>query len=119
MWSAGSPRVEGDEEEDDIDDLDNEFDYGNFVGLGPHEAAEAMLSARLNTGRGHHSNASGIPSFSERETSPLSPDIPLLTYGEEVNQFESSLLYASPCVSTYLCSCACVWKYVIWWTYCN
>uniref|UniRef100_A0A2N9HJC7 Cellulose synthase n=1 Tax=Fagus sylvatica TaxID=28930 RepID=A0A2N9HJC7_FAGSY len=85
----GSPRVEGDEEEDDIDDLDNEFDYGNFDGLGPHEAAEAMLSARLNTGRGHHSNASGIPSFSERETSPLSPDIPLLTYGEEGSEISS------------------------------
>lgn len=85
----GSPRVEGDEEEDDIDDLDNEFDYGNLDGLGPQEAAEAMHSARLNTGRGYHSNASGIPTFSERETSPLSPDIPLLTYGEEDYEISS------------------------------
>lgn len=85
----GSPRVEGDEEEDDIDDLDNEFDYGNLDGLGPQEAAEAMHSARLNAGRGYHSNASGIPTFSERETSPLSPDIPLLTYGEEDYEISS------------------------------
>ncbi|KAG6717212.1 hypothetical protein I3842_04G086900 [Carya illinoinensis] len=79
----GSPRVEGDEEEDDIDDLDNEFDYGNFNGLGSQEVAEAMLSARLNTGLGYHSGASGIPSLSECETSALSSEMPLLTYGNE------------------------------------
>ncbi|KAG6657391.1 cellulose synthase A catalytic subunit 2 [UDP-forming]-like isoform X1 [Carya illinoinensis] len=79
----GSPRVEGDEEEDDIDDLDNEFDYGNFNGLGSQEVAEAMLSARLNTGHGYHSGASGIPSLSECETSALSSEMPLLTYGNE------------------------------------
>ncbi|KAG2711663.1 hypothetical protein I3760_04G087300 [Carya illinoinensis] len=79
----GSPRVEGDEEEDDIDDLDNEFDYGNFNSLGSQEVAEAMLSARLNTGHGYHSGASGIPSLSECETSALSSEMPLLTYGNE------------------------------------
>ncbi|XP_041007471.1 cellulose synthase A catalytic subunit 6 [UDP-forming]-like isoform X1 [Juglans microcarpa x Juglans regia] len=78
----GSPRVEGDEEEDDIDDLDNEFDYGNLNGLGSQEVAEAMLSARL-TGHGYHSGASGIPPLSECETSALSSEMPLLTYGNE------------------------------------
>ncbi|KAF5458015.1 hypothetical protein F2P56_022081 [Juglans regia] len=78
----GSPRVEGDEEEDDIDDLDNEFDYGNLNGLGSREVAEAMLSERL-TGHGYHSGASGIPPLSECETSALSSEMPLLTYGNE------------------------------------
>ncbi|OMO55908.1 Cellulose synthase [Corchorus capsularis] len=71
----GSPRVEGDEEEDDIDDLDNEFDYD---ALDPQQVAEAMLTARLNTGRG-----SGMPTHSELDSSPPSSQIPLLTYGEE------------------------------------
>lgn len=81
---AGSPRVEGDEDEDDIDDLDNEFDYGNLDSLGPHYAAEAAFASRLNAGRGSHPNASQIPGQSEHEPSPLGSEIPLLTYGEEV-----------------------------------
>lgn len=84
MITAGSPRVDGDEEEDDIDDLEHEFDYGNFDGLGPEQVAEAMLSSRLNTGHASHSNVSGIPTHSELDSSPLSSKIPLLTYGEEV-----------------------------------
>ncbi|KAF5480690.1 hypothetical protein F2P56_001421 [Juglans regia] len=85
----GSARVEGDDEEDGIDDLDNEFDYGNLNGLGSQEVSEAMLSARLNTGRGYHSNASRIPTHAEHETSPLSSDIPLLTYGEEDSEISA------------------------------
>lgn len=27
LYLSGSPRVEGDDEEDDVDDLDNEFSY--------------------------------------------------------------------------------------------
>ena len=82
-YTAGSPRVEGDEEEDDIDDLEHEFDYGNFDGLSPEQVAEAMLSSRMNTGR----DISGIPTHGELDSSPLSSKIPLLTYGEEVIQF--------------------------------
>ncbi|KAH7520772.1 cellulose synthase A catalytic subunit 2 [UDP-forming] [Ziziphus jujuba] len=85
----GSPRVEGDEEEDDIDDLDNEFDYGDFDALGPHQVAEAVLSSRLNTGRGSHFNSSGIPTQSERQSAPLGSEIPLLTYGEEDSEISS------------------------------
>lgn len=83
-WIAGSPRVEGDEDEDDIDDLDNEFDYGDPDALGPHPMSESMLSGRMQTGRGSNSNASGIPANMEHESS-LNSEIPLLTYGEEVN----------------------------------
>ncbi|XP_030461905.1 cellulose synthase A catalytic subunit 2 [UDP-forming]-like [Syzygium oleosum] len=74
----GSPRVEGDEEEDDTDDLDNEFDYDPSDS---QQVAEKMFSSRLNYGRGAHPNASGMPT--EVESSPLSSQIPLLTYGQE------------------------------------
>ncbi|KAF7840058.1 cellulose synthase A catalytic subunit 6 [UDP-forming]-like isoform X1 [Senna tora] len=69
----GSPRVEGDEDEDDIDDLDNEFDYANPEGLGP-QVSETVLSGR---------NGSGIPPNVEHQSSHLNSEIPLLTYGEE------------------------------------
>ncbi|XP_006364140.1 cellulose synthase A catalytic subunit 2 [UDP-forming] [Solanum tuberosum] len=70
----GSPRVEGDDEEDEFDDLDNEFD--------PHQTAEAALSARLNVGRGNP-NASGYATQSEMDPAALGTEIPLLTYGQE------------------------------------
>ncbi|XP_019174455.1 PREDICTED: cellulose synthase A catalytic subunit 2 [UDP-forming]-like [Ipomoea nil] len=73
----GSPRVEGDEEEDDFDDLDHEFDYNSSVRRDPHHVAEAALAARLNVGYGV--NGSGIMTPSEADPS----EIPLLTYGEE------------------------------------
>ncbi|XP_010526630.1 PREDICTED: cellulose synthase A catalytic subunit 2 [UDP-forming] [Tarenaya hassleriana] len=64
----GSPRVEGDEEEDGIDDLEHEFD-----GMDPEYVAEAMH----NTGR--VPNASG----SDMDSAPPGSQIPLLTYCEE------------------------------------
>ncbi|XP_028765969.1 cellulose synthase A catalytic subunit 6 [UDP-forming] [Neltuma alba] len=70
----GSPRVEGDEDEDDIDDLDNEFDYGDPDALGPHPMSESTLS--------------GIPGNLEHESS-LNSEIPLLTYGEEDSEISS------------------------------
>ncbi|CAN1309850.1 Cellulose synthase A catalytic subunit 6 [UDP-forming] [Linum perenne] len=78
----GSPRVEGDEEEDDIDDLEHEFDYGNLEGLSPEQVAELMLGARLNTGRGSQVNGFGTP-MSDLDSSPPGSKVPLLTYGEE------------------------------------
>ncbi|CAN4118139.1 unnamed protein product [Withania somnifera] len=70
----GSPRVEGDDEEDEFDDLDNEFD--------PNQTAEAAFSARLNVGRGNP-NASGFPTPSEMDSAALGTEIPLLTYVQE------------------------------------
>ncbi|XP_047320101.1 cellulose synthase A catalytic subunit 2 [UDP-forming]-like [Impatiens glandulifera] len=66
----GSPRVEGDEEEDEFDDLENEFEDSRHV-------SEAVFSARLHTGRGPNSYAT------EADAASLNPGIPLLTYGEE------------------------------------
>nr|DAD22519.1 TPA_asm: hypothetical protein HUJ06_023982 [Nelumbo nucifera] len=75
----GSPRVDGDEEEDGIDDLENEFD---FRSRDTQHTAEAILSSRLNVGRGPNANASGVTMPSDHSSS-LNPEIPLLTYGQE------------------------------------
>ncbi|XP_027354437.1 cellulose synthase A catalytic subunit 6 [UDP-forming]-like isoform X4 [Abrus precatorius] len=80
----GSPRVEGDEDEDGIDDLDNEFDYGYPDALGLQSTSDSMLS-----GRGYNSNISGIPTNLEHGMSPLNSEIPLLTYGEEDPEISS------------------------------
>ncbi|XP_047341033.1 cellulose synthase A catalytic subunit 2 [UDP-forming]-like [Impatiens glandulifera] len=66
----GSPRVEGDEEEDECDDLDNEFDVESHYQYNITEAA--MFSSRFNS---THS--------AEIDSSLLKPNIPLLTNGEE------------------------------------
>ncbi|KAK0576072.1 hypothetical protein LWI29_011476 [Acer saccharum] len=68
----GCPRVEGDEEEDDTDDLENEFDINDDL--------EAMLSSRLNIGRGSQAH---ITTPSEMDSASVVPEIPLLTYGQE------------------------------------
>ncbi|KAJ6730634.1 X-BOX TRANSCRIPTION FACTOR-RELATED [Salix viminalis] len=79
----GSPRVDGDEEEEGTDDLENEFDIGVHDRRDPHHVAEALLSARLNTGRGSQAHVSGSATPSEFDSASVAPEIPLLTYGEE------------------------------------
>ncbi|KAK4352514.1 hypothetical protein RND71_028032 [Anisodus tanguticus] len=70
----GSPRVDGDDEEDEFDDLDHEFNYdGN-----PRHISEAALSARRR-----NYNASGLTTPSEVDPNALNSEIPLLTYGQE------------------------------------
>ncbi|XP_062024928.1 cellulose synthase A catalytic subunit 2 [UDP-forming]-like [Rosa rugosa] len=79
----GSPRVEGDEEEDDIDDLENEFDIASNDRRDPHQIAAAVLAARLNIGRGSQVHGSGISTPAEFDTASMASEIPLLTYGQE------------------------------------
>lgn len=69
----GSPRVEGDEEEDEFDDLDHEFDY-------PEHMTEAALAARFNGGLGVNGHGN---TPSEVDPSAVDSKVPLLTYGEE------------------------------------
>ncbi|XP_061356816.1 cellulose synthase A catalytic subunit 2 [UDP-forming]-like [Gastrolobium bilobum] len=59
----GSPRVEGDEEEDDVDDLESELDIGSNIRRDPRYMSE------------------GTPS--EFDAASVAADIPLLTYGQE------------------------------------
>nr|GMD02495.1 cellulose synthase A catalytic subunit 2 [UDP-forming]-like [Ipomoea batatas] len=70
----GCPRVEGDEEEDDIDDLEHEFDYSDIDATGPN-AAERTIPA--SHGHGYHASSSG------NNTPTPGLEIPLLTYREE------------------------------------
>ncbi|KAM5562253.1 cellulose synthase A catalytic subunit 2 [UDP-forming] [Rosa sericea] len=79
----GSPRVEGDEEEDGIDDLENEFDIASNDRRDPHQIAAAVLAARLNIGRGSQVHGSGISTPAEFDTASMASEIPLLTYGQE------------------------------------
>ncbi|CAA0834039.1 Cellulose synthase A catalytic subunit 6 [Striga hermonthica] len=69
----GSARVEGDDDEDDIDDLEHEFDYGDIEDSGFPQSAGAMNSA--------HGGVAG--SSSRPDSSSQGLEIPLLTYGEE------------------------------------
>lgn len=80
MPNLGSPRVEGDEEEENTDDLEREFDIGDSGRGNLHSTAEGMLSTRLNFGPDLQTH---IPS--ELAASSAVPKIPLLTYGQEVN----------------------------------
>lgn len=73
IYITGSPRVEGDEEEDGADDLEHEFKYDDYEALTyAQNAGEISLE--------HRGSAELVVS------SKLDPDleIPLLTYGEEV-----------------------------------
>lgn len=79
---VGSPRVEGDEEEDDIDDLEHEFDYGDADALGSLQYSRAIPSSR-----------GGLASSSGHDSSSQNLDIPLLTYGEEVIRVHLANLY--------------------------
>ncbi|MCO5601057.1 hypothetical protein L7F22_055174 [Adiantum nelumboides] len=71
----GSPRVEGDEEEEDVDDLENEFnfDYESEKKNGQH-IAEAMLHGQMSYGRGDDHD---MPHM----THTMIPQVPLLTNG--------------------------------------
>ncbi|KAF5818449.1 putative hexosyltransferase chromatin regulator PHD family [Helianthus annuus] len=73
----GSPRVDGDEEEDEFDDLVNEFDLRRD----PHHSFYEH-SSRLNFAT-HKSCISGFATPYEVDAAGPSHDVPLLTYGEE------------------------------------
>ncbi|KAJ4965339.1 hypothetical protein NE237_017188 [Protea cynaroides] len=79
----GSPRVEGDEEEEGVDDLENEFDFGSNNWSDAQHIAEAALSARLNVGRGSQADVSGVSVPSNLDSSSHNPEIPLLTFRQE------------------------------------
>lgn len=93
MDLAGCPRVAGDEDEDDTDDLENEFSFRAKEEM--QYGAEAMLQGRMRFGRGTDSEMPrGIVS-----------SVPLLTNGEMV-----LLLPLSSQLVDFLVKCPC--KYV-------
>ncbi|KAI3820037.1 hypothetical protein L1987_13893 [Smallanthus sonchifolius] len=68
----GSPRVNGDEEEDEFDDLVDEFDLRNSDRRDPHHSFSEL-----------HLHANFGSATLEVDAPALSHGIPLLTYGEE------------------------------------
>ncbi|EFJ32022.1 hypothetical protein SELMODRAFT_86720 [Selaginella moellendorffii] len=71
----GVARVEGDDEEEDVDDLDNEFSvHESDDKMDQQHLAEAMLHAHMTYGRGD----------GEEADMPIQPGIPLLTNGQVV-----------------------------------
>ncbi|KAD6119445.1 hypothetical protein E3N88_10716 [Mikania micrantha] len=77
----GSPRVDGDEEEDEFDDLVNEFDLHKNDKRDPHHSFSEHCS-RLKYASGA-SYTSGFATVSEVDAAGLSHEFPLLTYGQE------------------------------------
>ncbi|KAJ8544071.1 hypothetical protein K7X08_025689 [Anisodus acutangulus] len=84
----GSPRVEGDEEEDGTDDIEHEFDYS--VGTLGRQGSGPVPSVY----GGSYENATS----SRQDSSTSGIEIPLLTYGEEDTQisFDQHTLIVPP-----------------------
>ncbi|XP_039003236.1 cellulose synthase A catalytic subunit 6 [UDP-forming]-like isoform X2 [Hibiscus syriacus] len=80
----GCPRVDGDEEEDGDDDLENEFDIPSHDRRDPYHIAAAMLSARYDSNHGSRSHVSGLSTPAEFDAASVDSKVPLLTYGEDV-----------------------------------
>nr|QBI56888.1 cellulose synthase A3 [Agave sisalana] len=73
----GCPRVAGDEDEDDIDDLENEFSFAGRDKEDMQYGAEAMLQGHMRFGRGTDVDMPhGVNAVSQ---------VPLLTNGEMVD----------------------------------
>jgi len=71
----GSARVEGDEEEDDVDDLENEFDFGDRDKQDMQYSVESMLQGHMSYGRGGDMEMSQVGQT-------MLPQVPLLTNGQ-------------------------------------
>lgn len=74
----GSPRVNGDDEEEGDDDLEHEFNYADIDKQDQQQVTEAMLTGRMTYGRPDDDN---LPS--SYMTTPLQPQYPLLTNGTQ------------------------------------
>lgn len=76
FFILGCPRVAGDEDEDDIDDLENEFSFAGKNREDMQYGAEAMLQGQMRFGRGTDVDMpQGVNAVS---------NVPLLTNGEMV-----------------------------------
>lgn len=70
----GSARVQGDDEEDDVDDLENEFNFGDRDKQDMQYIAEAMLHGHMSYGRGGDTDMPHV-------VQTTLPQVPLLTNG--------------------------------------
>lgn len=96
MSNLGSPRVEGDEEEENTDDLEREFNIGDSGRGNLHSMAKGMVSTRLKFGPDLQTHASSVTMPSELDSSSIAPEIPLLTYSQEVNDSDKIGFFQIP-----------------------
>ncbi|XP_010687624.2 cellulose synthase A catalytic subunit 7 [UDP-forming] [Beta vulgaris subsp. vulgaris] len=80
----GSPRVEGDDEEEDIDDIEHEFNMDDEQYKNNH-VAEAMLHGKMSYGRGHddEENAHFPPVIAGLRSRHVSGEFPISGNGAD------------------------------------
>ncbi|KAK1323864.1 Cellulose synthase A catalytic subunit 9 [UDP-forming] [Acorus calamus] len=85
----GSPRVEGDDDEEDVDDIEHEFNIEDGQNKQNH-LAEAMLYGKMSVGRGPDDLP---PIITGNRSRPVSGEFPLSNhiYGDQQTQQPSSL----------------------------
>ncbi|KDO62270.1 hypothetical protein CISIN_1g039060mg [Citrus sinensis] len=87
----GSPRVEGDEDEEDIDDIEHEFNIEDEKNKEKHVAD--MLHGKMSYGRGPDSdeNSQFPPVIAGGRSRPVSGEFPVGGYGHGDQMLSSSL----------------------------
>ncbi|XP_047327715.1 cellulose synthase A catalytic subunit 1 [UDP-forming]-like isoform X2 [Impatiens glandulifera] len=76
----GSPRVEGDEEEDDVDDLENEFNYyGKKIKIKSKARHWQEEDANEISSSSRHHESQPIPHFIRDHSNQVSGEIPIIT----------------------------------------
>ncbi|GFS34861.1 cellulose synthase family protein [Actinidia rufa] len=90
----GSARVEGDEDEEDVDDIEHEFNIEDERNKNKH-IAEAMLHGKMSYGRGpeDEDNAQYPPVIAGGCSRPVSGEFPISnhTHGDQQQMLSSSL----------------------------
>ncbi|KAF3452931.1 hypothetical protein FNV43_RR03364 [Rhamnella rubrinervis] len=88
----GSPRVEGDEDEEDVDDIEHEFNMEDERKKSEY-VVDAMLHGKMSYGRGPEDdeNAHFPPVIAGGRSLPVSGELPLSSHGHGEQVLSSSL----------------------------
>ncbi|XP_030510687.1 cellulose synthase A catalytic subunit 7 [UDP-forming] [Cannabis sativa] len=90
----GSPRVEGDEDEEDVDDIEQEFNMEDEKKRQEH-IVDALLHGKMSYGRGHEdedtSNAQFPPVIAGVRSRHVSGEFPLASHNHDQQMLSSSL----------------------------
>ncbi|KNA07901.1 hypothetical protein SOVF_167560 [Spinacia oleracea] len=80
----GSPRVEGDDDEEDIDDIEHEFNIDDEHNKN-NQVAEALLQGKMSYGRGHddEENAHFPPVIAGLRSRHVSGEFPISAHGAD------------------------------------
>lgn len=67
---TGSPRVEGDDDEEDVDDIEHEFNIDEEQNNNSH-IAESMLHGKMSYGRGHDDDSNAQYPHDDHHGEPM------------------------------------------------